>query len=513
LQGELQHTQADLDRAISSARTDKDRADVAAARELADQLKAQWQSQLDQAFLGQYDDFDKRLTQIERDKYADAETLESKVSACKESLLQWEAASNHVSPALLSRIRTLNERLTAIGKGTQQQKQDERDQHRITETIGEPAVYVKALQEHIQKNPGTDRTTDFTHVVEESPCWGAIMDWNKFARQWNRTGLVGLRPATASEQATLASAVLDAFADHPESDSLRQVLPYLKSIARRENGGERLETPLKKLFSDPLMVRVWMIEKATGERYYVNTEWAGEGDLPKPFKYVIGFDGKERGGLLVPSTVQSSGRAPQVAVAEQIQQSLDSLDDGDWEQSYCQMLGVIYKDQQLDPILKVNLLQKVSDTGIRGSYCLEKVLARQSKWFKEANIDAFANWLDPTDPAGANVRGEATRKLKSFPDADGSLRAVEQDRATLKQHRMTEYSWVGWLYKTRDEHWKCLMNRVPDESGSLFVLCRQTAKQKPTLSKVGRFDRQAAIIDTTMKSMLVEGRPVYLAIP
>ena len=63
---QLTEIQLHLTEANSLARTKEDRAATASAETDYARVREEWQQRLDQAFLQQYEDFDKRLTEIER---------------------------------------------------------------------------------------------------------------------------------------------------------------------------------------------------------------------------------------------------------------------------------------------------------------------------------------------------------------------------------------------------------------------------------------------------------------
>ena len=290
-------------------------------------------------------------------------------------------------------------------------------------------------------------------------------------------------------------------------------LAYLKAIAQRDNGGERIDTPLKKLFAATLVKNVWMIEKADGQRYYLHAMPQAD----KSFLYIIDFDGKTRGGVLTPAEWQKAriDRAPQVAVAQKIEPVLQTLNDRNWERSFYEMIQAIHADGSMDPILKANLLQQVLEAGARGSRCLQQAFQAHLDWFNQAKIDAFANWVDPADAAAAQARIEAARKLDSFPDVAEPGRAAAED---LKRSAIAALpSTVGWVgcHETRDGRWECLMRQTPERSGPLLVVYRDSSGEKPRFGTVGRFQRgTAATIDTTAAlAPLVAGRPVYLQLP
>jgi hypothetical protein len=155
----------------------------------------------------------------------------------------------------------------------------------------------------------------------------------------------------------------------------------------------------------------------------------------------------------------------------------------------------------------------VLETGVHGSHCLEKAFGPHLEWIREAKINPFANWLDPADSTVASERKKAAEKLESFPAIDASITAVEQDIDMKTDRQLPEFRWVGWLRRSRDGRWECLMKSPPDGAGSLFVVCRESMGRKLMLNAIGRVNRGAAVIDATGGPSLVEGRPIYLKIP
>jgi hypothetical protein len=57
------------------------------------------------------------------------------------------------------------------------------------------------------------------------------------------------------------------------------------------------------------------------------------------------------------------------------------------------------------------------------------------------------------------------------------------------------------------------MNQMPEESGKLFVVYRPSSDAKPSLSAVGQLNHKTPAIDKAAPALLMQGRPVYLAVP
>jgi hypothetical protein len=519
---ELELPQGELKEADALSQTDEERTSVVDAQKFAAQVQGRWQNRLDEAFVRQYEDFSKQLTQIERDKIANASSQRANLNSFTGNLKAWENISGHVSSALQARITTLQERATALESAVQRQESEENDVRQITAAVGEATNYRKALQEYVRHNPDSERTPDVKRAAEESLCWQSVAEWNQLAVPWRQTGLKGLRPAAAEEQVKLAINMADTFSECKESDGVRHLLPYLKAVANRDNGGERIEASLKKLFADRLVADAWMIEISKEDngnetlRYYAaeRPTVTVDSEVGTNFRYICNFDGKARSQLIKKGDrVKQVGRSPQTAVAEHVQPILNSLADANWEESFCKIIAILQADHAMDPVLKANLLQQTLEIGVRGSCCLDLAFRKHLEWFSENKINAFANWLDPDDKPAVKERENAAKLLETFPDVNAAIKTAMYDWKTPP--RPAEFRWVGWLHQTRDGHWKCLMPRTPNAAGPLIVVCRRSAGGKPQLATIGQFERGTVKIDSSagpQDSLLVEGRPIYLSV-
>jgi hypothetical protein len=347
----------------------------------------------------------------------------------------------------------------------------------------------------------------------EQSCWEAVSKWNEVAEQLGHVGMAGQQPESAEKLASLIATVADSLGETAECQTLRRLVPYLKAIARRQEGGERIEAALRKLLTEPLLASAWMIELQSGERYYTTAE----PDLEKPVSYVAGLDGDTRDKRFTEDErkhIKYRGRAPQAAVVGKLATIADELSDGNWVESFGKMLAVLQADQEMDPILKTNLLEQVLETGTRGSHCMEKAYAAHLKWLKAAKIKPFTNWVDPEHPVGIQTRVDAKRRLEDFPDVSSATQAAIKEWSAVAQQKITNYSWIGWLQRARDGRWVCLTARTPGAAGTLLVAYQNTAGGKPVLAPIGRLDSgKAPAIDLAAGSLLLGGRPIYLAVP
>ncbi|MEI8376597.1 MAG: hypothetical protein WCJ35_27585, partial [Planctomycetota bacterium] len=225
------------------------------------------------------------------------------------------------------------------------------------------------------------------------------------------------------------------------------------------------------------------------------------------FEYVVGFDlSTRRKSLRGSAIVLREVTAPQRAIAQSVNGFLATVDDNSWETCFCNMMDAILTDKETDPLLKIFLLKKVLAVGCKGSVCLQKGFSRYTEVLGGSDIPAGVNWIDPDDPAGDQNRPIARAILAKLPDFIAARDATDRELRALLGPIGTKYQCIGWLRRKQ----YCLTLPNLPKSGKLFVV----RKDKETfLEPVGHLDQDKATIDAAPGSVLLEGRPVYLAKP
>jgi hypothetical protein len=512
---DLEQNRKLLNELSSLAKTEEDRKSLSDTVKASAVVHANWQRLTDQAFVHRYSELEKRLAQLETNLKADGEVQKQNAQKLRADLLAWKLASSRVSQSEHPRLTALDDRFTQLESAISRQELEDADMKKITAAVGDTKAYVQALTDFAQKHSSATCSAAFVRVAEELPDWEAIAQWNEFTRQLRQGGLLGIAPADAAKHAESLEKLSQNFADSPDcalGEFTRRYLPMLKAISKRAEDGVQIELPLKRMFTDPLVADVWMVEKQDGTRYYMKSE----PDLKQSggIQYIITFDGNTKGAFVRAEDVKFAGRAPQVAVAAKVRPILASLNGTNWEKSFGSMVAAIAADREIDPFLKFNLLQQVLETGAKGSYCFATAFARQLDWIKEARINADANWLDPNSKVtSASVRESAAKIIKTFPDPAEACQSLEKELKLLEKGATAEYRWVGWLRQSKDGRWECVMNAAVEGTGNLIAVGRATANKKPLLAVVGRLDRRTVTIDAKVNTILVEGRPVYLESP
>jgi hypothetical protein len=317
--------------------------------------------------------------------------------------------------------------------------------------------------------------------------------------------------------------LLDDRSGHPDSVAFRQRSDYLNAIVRRtDSEGNPIEAPLKSLFADPLVAGAWMLTATGDRRYYLLEDPVAKFGPLKPetsyaVKYVTTFDLSTKAKSFRGADVTRLGTSPQRKIARQVNLALEELTDETWEASFCKILQAITSDTKTDPLLRLVLLKRTLAIACQGSQCLQKAFGQHLSALKASTIPATVNWMDPNNSEASEQRPSAETELSTLPDFIKARDAAANDWRSLFSPVGTEYQRVGWLRQNRDKSWQCMTRRTVLGSGKLLVLLPAERGNSPQVAAafvpVGTLDKDVAKIDAPPGPALLEGRPVYLAVP
>ncbi len=383
--------------------------------------------------------------------------------------------------------------------------------------IGEIESFREALAAYVRDLPDSPRSADFKRALQEAPLWIGLAKWNEWLTQIRANNPTTLNAAAAKTLLDAARPVLKDYGGYPDAEAVRRLVPYLEAVTQRVDSEQRsIVEPVKRLFKDPLMVDLWMIETSDGRRFYLQKK----PDLPLDHSISVlcltGFDLAEKLHGFRPlsaDSIKQQVAAPQVALGKAARRLLADVNDENWESTFVQVAEIIIKDRETEPILKTNLLKQTLDAGCRGSHVLELAFKPQREAIDDAHVDPAANWLDPKDGDAADSRKKAETLFLNLPGIADAKQRVDSELAELRKPVGTRVRWVGWLRRGAKGNWRCDPARLGSESGNLLAPVPKLIGGGLTLEPIGKVERGIAEVDPAAGRSLVEGRPVYLAAP
>ena len=505
----------DFDAIRGAAELAKTKAERAAIEEFRDAIAKATQSandKRDAEFATELSGFHARLKQLDDHPPADPQALQTAVEQFRSDLKALEDRSGSVSPGERLQAQPLWTRVAAIEAELRRGEAEETQLLELTKVIGDPDAYGRAITNFLRQFPNSARREDFNWALKESSLWMGVAQWNKLLAGLQRSDLFKLAPADAAELLTAVKATLESFPGFPGADAASRRIPYLEATSQRVDAEhKRIVEPLEKLFHDPLVADLWMLETPDGLRYYFKDKPQLDRVKTVQVRYLAGFDSSDKvkpGG--VKPDEGTLDRAPQVALAEKIVPLLSHLADDNWEPTFYEMIQTIEDDTQTDPILKFNLLQQTLDIGCRGSHALDIAFADHLQKLKQSTVSPFTNWLDPKDKESDGQRDLARRLLQSLPDAKDAGKVAADDIAALRKPFGTPLRWVGWLRRGVGRQWQCTPASLGNDEGQLFVVVNKGPGQPTTYNPVGIVKQGLPEIKARDESMLLEGRPLYM---
>jgi len=434
----------------------------------------------------------------------------------------------HVAAELKRDVTATIDQLEIIKSGELRRKAVEDALARLTATVGDESAFQQRLEYYARSYPdATVRTSDFTRVAtHEALLWSSVEEWDDFVAAWSGQNLTALRKEAVER---FLGQLADLRRDHsgvPEPPNLEEAEAFLQAVSRRvDSSGESINRELFDAFNNPTVRDLMMVQTVSGKRYYFKEEPYGPIGGVYVFSYVfdLNLSTNDEHRIRLSTEVIDNRRlgtgfdwtAPQTRFRARASELLMALGTNGWEKTFLNILKELYDDNQMDAVLKYQLLRRFLDVACRGSYCLEQGFQEHVNLLQNANFDQRANWLNPDDAGGKEARSAASAALATL----GKFSAAQQ-KADEAWSRMQSLSfgprrlWIGWLRRTLDSGWTCEAESgtVEKRSGALVVLDVSQNGSSAQFRKVGTLlNGSKSLTSTSTDSGFVEGRAVFLS--
>jgi len=473
--GLAQPDKAALESASKQAKTAAEKSAVLVLEGEIAAAQRKVQTERDEAFLAEAATFTDRVVELDNDEVPLAErtgTLERLAS----DIAALRARSGLVTDTVRGQLRPIELRVTALQQELKQQQKLSDAEQRLTKAVGNQAAFLAAVEDFKKEFPAHARSASFERTALTPAHWDAVTRWNALCAAWPAETPTPAKGAEFARNLRASLAVCDGF---PQTDQLRAALTVVEAInARKSEELTPIVEKLRRLFRDPLMVNLYLVELDDGRRYYATKA----PDLDKSeftLKYLANFEQAERGTAPIPLTkVAYHGKAPQSVLSvtassllEQIAKAPPGSEAADaaWDQAFRKLISSVYADERLDPVLKLMLLKRLVDAACQGSPVWATALAQQRQTLEESEVPVV-KWMDPADKEADVARRQAEREIK---DLAGLVKAVEGvSRETVRLGaRPPSYRWIGWLRRSGNR-WQ-LESPSPLDTGDLYAIRRE----------------------------------------
>ena len=283
-------------------------------------------------------------------------------------------------------------------------------------------------------------------------------------------------------------------------------------MARRDLKTDAPKRRLLQLFSDVLVQSVWVlkVKETNGDSkyYYMSSRFDGKSNA---IHYLGGFDGRERSKSIILPRVVYSDWSPQTKIASKFRSILGKESTfTNWEEVMLDLMTAIRSAPEMDPLLQVALLRKVSENAMEGSEALRATLTPIKEHLEQGDVDVNVPWMDPDNAEANRLRPTALEMVTSLPSLGEALKEARVRRERVEQVIKRFPRTVGWLAKENDG-WQVKTGGVLPHEGDLWVIFPE-GEARSTWKQVGAISNGTIKLLGETDEAMLEGRPVFVVI-
>lgn len=403
----------------------------------------------------------------------------------------------------------------------------------VAEAVGDRPKFVRSLQTYVGRLPDSPRAADFRQVLEnELTFWDGVEAWTRLTDRWAKLQLNQVSPAQAGELITEAEALLKQHGGFPAAAAVQQIVGFLRPIrARIKEDGSRLEADLVPDLDVPPVKDFHIVWHGSAsespKRYYFLDEPPQLLNRSIKFDHLVDNMGEVRAVELsrpeVQNPVQGRGydwTSPQQQFYDFLAAQLPQVETS-WESTFFAIIRQLYAEPnrppqlQMEPILKIELLDRVLQTACAGSHAVQVGFGPWGELIAKARddgrLDLAANWVDPEDRGANRARAAALRLLENMgPIEVASTRAGQAWKELLAGRTWEQHRWVGCLLRDGARNWTCAVPPSGTPPAGDLVVFHGASGAAPTVTKVGRLEAGRPAL--TLSGAQVEGRPVFVIV-
>ena len=503
----------DLEEADKVAKSDAEKADVSRLHGQITNKRNEMQDEVDETFSADLNGLQGRFENLDREDMAAIDGLIDEAGALEER--------PRVTSELKIPLAPMVARLGALRKSILANSREAQSFQKITGAVGNRETFRQALESYCREFPGTETANSFERVAKtEIALWNGMEEWKQLIDQWSSQDWTGVSSAEAKAFLAEVEKLRADHPDFPQSVNLEPSLLFLGAIANRvDANGQKTHLALRDLFGNWFVRKAGMVELEDGKKYYFLKEPRNTG-LFVAIYYTPTFDPANtvrvelaRPKIVNPRKGESfDWTSPQSLFSEAALTQLVALRDATWESTFCAILKELYGSRGMDPILKLQLIERVLACACEGSYPLRTAFEKHIEEIESAGGAGDASWPDPNDEAANSAREDAAQTLAQLGDIGEAIAQTEQQLREVSHPSFgASYTWIGWLRESRSKEWTCSSQPgvLQGVSGELFVL--HVPRGSPAqFSKIGSVQGGRLAIKASSNEVMVEGRGVFV---
>lgn len=498
--------QSTLDQISELVNTEQEQQRLAELKYKLRDYNQQQQNSRDEAFLETITKWSEKLANLERHKPLDEPAMWSLLTKLQQEL----ESHSGVTSSLRKRGNILENKVRAIIKQLGEAENERRLMSAVYSSVGQIDLFNRALQTLIKEKPNTLAATYAKQVLEDEEAWLSIIKWNQFWTK-QRPNWTKLSSKSAGEIIAAGDDLSEHSLKNTLSNEFEKRKPYLEKVVKRKDIDiAELKYPLSQ---SKFMNNLWMIVDTDNQRYYCPKAPENISDRTLRIEYLVDSTNPPKTRTLPPSKVAWKGRAPQNELADFAKNKLQQLGDDNWDKTFYALANKIKKqlamEPSLDPVLGLDLLRRVLQTGCDGSSHFEEIFQDVIEEIDNSGIDFSVAWYLPGDEEAQEARQNATAVVDGFVDFQELAKSKREFFLANCLPPSESLTWVGVLGRKQDSTWKCFPS-LPDTATGMLVIATPRKDKKVSLTSIAKVESGNASWSISPDSIQALGTPLFL---
>ncbi len=518
--GPEQPDETALELAREKVRTDSEKARLSRFESAVAAARRAQQKARDDIFLAKLAALRDKLAQLE-ESTRENEQSEAELAQLAAELRSLRESNGLVTRSILAQADPLIVRTDALRKHVRTRIAQQKQLREITTAVGDVSRFSEELARFATLYPEAASAAAFRTVAQEADTWQGMVEWSQLLAAPELRRLAALSPKAAQALLMRGQALRQRYAGIPLAEEFADKEPYLQDLAQRQFDSDdppsaaAPQNQTKQLLNDPLIANIWMVQEADGTRYYLtrkpdmsNASATGRVAI----EYLAGFDLKTQRAGIETRTLTYNDEAPQTRAARRCLEHLRDLTANNWEETYFRLLKEVLDDEQIDPILKLVLVQRIASHGGLASTIFRTAWEPCERHLKSAELQLGAPWMLPRDDEAVQARNAAEHVLATLPPWNEAARAAATKLREVQAPPRHQYHWIGWLEHDPQAGWRCRTPSGAFSDGNLLVIYRPADAQRAELAPVATRSGGSITWQAETSTAFQAGRPIFLQV-
>ncbi len=428
------------------------------------------------------------------------------------------AETEHVGDELQGQAKALAKKIEDLSADLDKRQRSAAIEDQLTSRVAyapdalfDPDGYADLLSGHGKLLPDASRIKEVETVSQEAKIWKSVVAWAKLVDRWEKEGS-DLTPAQARARLDDCTKFVT---DHPGFPAMSTAEKYKAHLEAAAHDPKDPASPIgriRALLADTVIDSIWLVKvqpgpKAGVEGYYL-TKKPPEGS--NMLRYIENFDGRERTKAVVPQFIKYSDWSPQTQLATRYKPRLAAeLTPKAWDDVMLALLADVRNDPQMDALLKMVLMKKITVSAMAGSLSLRKALGPTHAALDQSDVDTNVSWMDPASADANRLRPRAESLVTSLlPPHDDAVKMAQEERLSIDGILKESPRPVGWLMN-RNTQWSIRTGKALPQDGPLWAAV-PVGESQAVWKQVGMLQKGVAKVDPSAAEARAEGRPVFV---